>query len=180
MEIYNEIISKSLIDFEEIKLVLANNNIELVESKQIKERYFLNGKVNFKTANYKKILKNSYILLSINDNEYICYKSYDDYEKRKSKIKIYDEEECIDLLNHAGYKEVFTIEKNVYTYSNGINELHVINLINIGVYVSVKKQGESLENLKDILSTFDIPYQEDECDESIEKLVIRKIRRHLG
>ena len=38
---YCEIISRSLIDFEEIKMILANNNVMLVSGSQINDRVFL-------------------------------------------------------------------------------------------------------------------------------------------
>ena len=179
MKVYNEIITKSLIDFEEIKLIFANNNIELVKSEQIKERFFLKKDISFKTASYKKILDNSYILLEKNERPYLNYKSHNGLEKCSSTIEIIDENECIDFLNHIGFKEVFNIEKNVYLFSDGINECSVIHLINTGIYLSTKKENATKEELKNILDAFKLPYKEDECDESIEKIVISKIRRYL-
>ena len=41
MKKYCELISKSLIDFEEIKMILANNNVLLLSGYQAKERVFL-------------------------------------------------------------------------------------------------------------------------------------------
>lgn len=179
MEKYNEIISKSLIDFEEIKLVFANNNIKLVNSYQVKERYFLKQSISFKTANYKKILENSYIFSEVNEKKYLCYKSKSNEQKEISKIEIVNEEDCIDFLNHIGLKETFSIEKNIYSYTDGLNEFSIINLINLGLYVSAKKENATVDELKGILSSFHIPYNESECDESIEKVVISKARRYL-
>jgi adenylate cyclase class IV len=179
MEKYNEIISKSLIDFEEIKFILANNNVELVKSYEIKERYFLNKSIKFKSATFERIMKNSYILTSENDDLYLSYKSKEDNSKLISKLKIVDSDSCIEFLNHVGFKETFGIEKNVYVYSDGINKINIINLINIGLYLNVKKEEASINELKDILSSFAIPYNEDNIDESIEKLVINKVRRYL-
>lgn len=179
MKVYNEIISKSLIDFEELKFVLANNNVNLVNSKQIKETYFLNNNISFKTANYKKILENSYVLLDINEKLYLAYQSYDQNTKSTSSIEINNREDCIEFLNHAGFNEILTIEKNVYDYNNGENNLSVINLINVGLYLSVKKENSSVNELKQILDSFNIPYKNDMCDESIEKVVINKVRRYI-
>lgn len=179
MEIYNEIITKALIDFEEIKFVFANNNIKLVRSEEIKERYFLKKDISFKTASYKTILDNCYILVEKNDKNYLVYKNHDELQKCKSSIEITNKNDCIDFLNHIGFKETFNIEKNVYVFSNGENECEVINLINMGIYLSVGKENASLNDLKNILNTFKLPYKEDECNESIEKLVISKVRRYL-
>lgn len=179
MKIYNEIITKSLIDFEEIKLILANNNVELVKSEQIKERYFLKKEISFKTASYKTILDNSYVLLEKDEKVYLNYKTYNELEKCSSSIEIVDENECIDFLNHIGFKETFNIEKNVYLFSNENNQFSVINLINTGIYLSAEKENASKEELMDILNSFKLPYKEDECNESIEKLVISKVRRYL-
>lgn len=179
MKIYSEIISKSLIDFEEIKFILANNNIELVRSEQVKERYFLSNDITFKSASYKKILENIYILEEIENKMSLVYKTYSDYHESISKIEIVSEEDCIDFLNHIGFKEIFTIEKNIYDFSDGVNEFSVINLINTGLYLSVKKENATIDELKQILDSFKIPYKEDECNESIEKIMISKIRRYL-
>ena len=179
MKIYSEIISKSLIDFEEIKFILANNNIELVKSEQVKERYFLNKDITFKSASYKKILENVYILEEIEEKKSLVYKTYDDYHKSVSKIEIINEKDCVDFLNHIGFNEAFTIEKNVYDFSNGVNEFSVINLINSGLYLNVQKEDATLEELKQILDSFKVPYKEDECNESLEKLMISKVRRYL-
>ena len=178
MRLYTEIISKSLIDFEEMKFVLANNNIKLVKSEQVKERYFLKNDISFKSASYKKILENTYILEEIEDKKSLVYKTYGDYQKAVSKIEHVNEEDTIDFLNHIGFKETFAIEKNIYDFSDGINEFSVINLINTGLYLSVKKENTTIEELKEILSSFKIPYNEAECNESIEKLVISKVRRY--
>ena len=179
MKIYNEIITKSLIDFEEIKFVFANNNIDLARSEEVKERYFLKNNISFKTASYKTILDNCYILVENNDKRYLVYKSHDELKRSQSSIEILNEEDCIDFLNHIGFKEAFNIEKNIYVFSNGKYECNVINLINMGIYLSVQKENASLEELKELLDTFNLPYKEDECDESIEKLVISKVRRYL-
>lgn len=176
---YNEIICRSLIDFEEIKFVLANNNIELVNSNQVKERYFLKNDISFKNASYKKILENSFILSDINDKKYLSYKSFNEYTKSISKIEVVNEDECIDFLTHIGYKEAFVLEKNVYQYSDTIHTLNIINLINIGLYLSVAKEDASSDELKEILSSFNIPYDDQDLNVSIEKLVMSKDRRYL-
>ena len=178
MNTYNEIVSKSLIDFEEIKFILANNNIKLVDSNQVKERYFLKGDISFKNASFKKIFENSFILSDIDDKKYLSYRTYTDYTKSNSKMEITNESECIDFLSHIGYKEVYLLEKNVYVYSNGINTLQIINIINMGLYLSVQKENASLDELKEILESFNIPFDHDDCNISIERLIISKDRRY--
>lgn len=179
MDRYNQIITKSLIDFEEIKFILANNNIKLVNSYEIKERYFLKNCVNFKTASYDKILQNSYVLAGVNQKLYLSYTSVLESEKTTTKIEISNEKECVEFLNHIGLKESFTIEKNVYVYSGGENQFSIINLIGIGLYLSVVKENTKIDHLKEILSTFNIPYDEENCNVSLEKLFINKLRRHI-
>lgn len=178
MHTYNEIVSRSLIDFEEIKFVLANNNIKLVNSNQVRERYFLKENISFKNASFKKIFENSFILSDIDDKKYLSYRTYTDYTKSNSKMEINDEKECVDFLDHIGYKEVYLLEKNVYEYSDGANILQIINVINMGIYVSVQKENATIEELKEILESFNIPFDHDDCNVSIERLIISKDRRY--
>jgi len=179
MERYNEIISESLIDFEEIKFILANNNIELTSSLEIKQRYFLKKDVSFKKANISKIIENSYILENIEHKLYLSYKTIDKNHIIKSKIEIIDEDMCIEFLNHAGFEKAFTIEKNVYVYQNAKSKISVVNLIGIGLYLNVRKENASEEELKLILSSFGLPYKENKCDVNFERLAINKARRYL-
>lgn len=176
---YNEIITKSLIDFEEIKFVLANNNIDLVKSEQIKERYFLKDSVSLKSSNYNSILDNCYVLSNANNKSYLSIKKKQNIEVSISRMEIVDEEETVDFLSYIGYKEAFNIEKNVYVYSNKENEMKIIDLMNVGTFISVRKDNSSLEELKDILSSFGLPFNEEECNESIEKIMLSKVRRHM-
>lgn len=176
---YNEIITKSLIDFEEIKFVLANNNIDLVKSEQIKERYFLKDSVSLKSSNYNSILDNCYVLSNANNKLYLSIKKKQNIEVSISRMEIVDEEETVDFLSYIGYKEAFNIEKNVYVYSNKENEMKIIDLMNVGTFISVRKDNSSLEELKDILSSFGLPFNEEECNESIEKIMLSKVRRHM-
>ena len=179
MEKYNEIIKPALIDFEEIKFILANNNINLITSKEIREKYYLKNDISLKTAKYQTIIDNSYILINVNETKsYLSYKKQYGNEKEVSLISIEEEKECIDFLNHAGYKEAFTIEKNVYEYENDSNKLEIVNLIGIGLYLSMKSNDESVEKLNEIMTTFNIPYDESE-DVVFEKLVINKVRRYM-
>lgn len=177
MKICNEIITKSFIDFEEIKFILANNNIELIKSYELKESYFLNEKINFKTADINKIIENSYILSEANKELHLLYVSKKDIEKKVSKIRILDKNECVEFLNHTGFQEKFCIEKNVYVYIKNENMLSIINLIGIGFFIKLEKPGASIEELKAILNEFYIPYDEENCNISIEKKFIDKIRR---
>lgn len=179
MEKYNEIVTKSLIDFEEIKYVLANNNIKLVNSDEIKESYYLHKNVSLRNANYKKILENCYRLINVRGKIYLVYKSREDSKTIETKIEIINEEECIEFLNHTGYYESFTIEKDVYEYSDGRHNMSVINLLNIGNFLRISQDEASIEELKEILKEFRIPFNEAECEESLEKLVISKNRRYM-
>lgn len=179
MKQYNEIISASLIDFEEIKLVLANNNIELISSSEIKERYFLSKDVSFKNANYRKIIEKNYVVVRIDDKLYLSHRSKLGYQKTVSNIEVINENDCIDFLNHIGFEEAFEIEMNVYEYGDSYKRLRVINLIGIGLFLSVRKEDASEEELKNILSSFKIPYNEDDCDVGFERLAISKARRYM-
>ncbi len=176
---YNEIITKSLIDFEEIKFVLANNNIELVKSKQIKERYFLKDSISLKSSNYSSILENCYVLSNDNHKLSLSIKKKNDLEVTISRMEVVNEEETVDFLSHIGFNEAFYVEKNVYTYSDEINEIKIIDLMNVGTYVSVSKENSSLEELKSILASFNIPCNEEEYNESIEKTILSKVRRYM-
>jgi adenylate cyclase class IV len=179
MEKYCEITSKSLIDFEEIKFILANNNIDLVSSNQIQEKIFLKNDVSFANANYQTIMDNSLKLSKINDKRYLSYTSGNDIEKKTTRIEINEEDACERFLNHIGYKEVCLLELDMYVYSDGKYELNIINLINIGLYLNVKKSDSNVDELKGILNSFNIPYDEDVCNQSIEKLFINKLRRQM-
>lgn len=176
---YCEIISRSLIDFEEIKMILANNNVMLVSGSQINDRVFLKNGVSILNANYKTIVDNSIVISSVNDKKYLLYTTGDSYNKESSKIEIVNETDCEEFLNHIGFKEQFQVDADSYTYSDGINNLIITNLINIGLYVSVRKENATVEELKDILSSFNIPYDEEVVDESIEKLCVNKLRRQM-
>ena len=56
---------------------------------------------------------------------------------------------------------------------------NIINLINIGLYISVRKENATFEEVKEILESFNIPHIEEVLDESIEKLVVNKLRRQM-
>jgi len=176
---YCEITSKSLIDFEEIKFILANNNIDLVSSNEIQEKIFLKNEISFINANYQTIMDNSLILSKIDDKSYLSYTSGNDIEKETTRIEINDEDACERFLNHIGYKQEGVLELDLYVYSDGKNELNIINLINIGLYVSVKKDNSNVGELKEILNSFNIPYDEEVYNESIERLFINKLRRQM-
>ena len=95
MEKYSEIIRSSLVDFEEIKLILANNNIDLVSSKEIRERYYLKNGISFKSASYQKIIENSYILANVNDKVYLAYKKEIGNDKEIAYLSIANESACL-------------------------------------------------------------------------------------
>ena len=179
MEEYNEIVTKSLIDFEEIKLILANNNIDLVKSYHIAEEYYLNSEVSLKSATFQRILDNSYIIISDGNKQYLSYKSKQGLNVRISKMVISDIKDCTNLLLHKGYIESFNIEKNVYEYSNGNDTIYVIDILNLATFFCIKKKDASLLELKEILSSFNMPFNEDKCNEEIEKVVIAKLRRYI-
>ena len=61
---------------------------------------------------------------------------------------------------------------NVYVYGNSKCQMNVVNLIGIGLYLSVQKENASEEELKEILSSFGIPYKENKCDINFERLSI--------
>ena len=71
------------------------------------------------------------------------------------------------------------VDSDRYIYSDGNNYLYVTNLANIGLYVGVRKENANEEELKEILSSFDIPYDEEVCDESMERLFVNKLRRQM-
>ena len=179
MEKYCEIISKSLIDFEEIKMILANNNVMLISGNQINDRVFLKNGVSLSNSNYKTIIDNSIVISSVNDKKYLLYTTGDSYNKQSSRIEIVNEKDCEEFLNHIGFKETFEVDADCYTYSDGNNSLNIINLINIGLYVNVRKENATVDELREILSSFNIPYDEEVVDESIEKLCVNKLRRQM-
>jgi adenylate cyclase class IV len=179
MSKYCRLTSKSLIDFEEIKFILANSNIELISSNQIKERAFLKNDISFVNANYKTIVNNLLKISDINGKKYLIHETGSDYDKEATSIEINSESDCVALLNHIGYSEQYVFDADHYVYSDGTNQLEVLNLINIGLYLSVKKEDSNEKELKEILSSFHIPYDEDECNESIEKIFINKLRRQM-
>ena len=53
---YCEVTSKSLIDFEEIKFILANNNVNLVKAHQLNGKVYLKDTVSVLNSNYKTII----------------------------------------------------------------------------------------------------------------------------
>ena len=179
MEKYNEIIRASLIDFEEIKFILANNNIELISSNEIKENYYLKNGISLKNANYNTLIDKSYILANINDKLYLINKEEDGISKSFTKLEIVNENECVEFLNHAGFKEAFTIEKNIYTYRNNDKYMDVINLIGIGIFLGVRRVDSSEDELITILDSFNLPYNDKENNIVIEKLVLNKLRRYI-
>lgn len=179
MKKYCELISKSLIDFEEIKMILANNNVLLLSGYQAKERVFLKNGISLLNANYKTIIDNSLTISEVDDKKFLFYTTGEKYNKESSKIEIVNESECEEFLNHIGYKEQFVVDSDRYIYSDGNNYLYVTNLANIGLYVGVRKENANEEELKEILSSFDIPYDEEVCDESMERLFVNKLRRQM-
>ena len=179
MSKYCRLTSKSLIDFEEIKFILANRNVDLISSNQIKERAFLKNDISYINANYKTIVNNLLKISDINGKKYLIHETGYDCDKETTSIEINNEEDCEALLNHIGYSEQYVFDADHYVYSDGINQLEVLNLINIGLYLSVKKEGSNEKELKEILSSFNIPYDEEECNESIEKIFINKLRRQM-
>lgn len=177
MSKYCELTSKSLIDFEEIKMILANNNVELISGHQINDRVFLKTGVSLFNSNYKTIIDNSVVLSSVNDKKYLFYTTGESYNKESTKIEIIDESECEAFLNHIGFEEKFQVDADYYIYSDGSDNLIIINLANIGLYVSVQKENASLDELKSILSSFNVPFDEECCEESVIKLCVNKLRR---
>ena len=176
---YCEVTSKSLIDFEEIKFILANNNVNLVKAHQLNGKVYLKDTVSVLNSNYKTIIDNSLTMYVINGKKYLCYITEDGYYKNTTSIEIVDENECIEFLNHIGFNEQFSLDADYYVYSDGVNMLNIINLINIGLYISVRKENATFEEVKEILESFNIPHIEEVLDESIEKLVVNKLRRQM-
>ena len=123
-------------------------------------------------------MSNSYTIVESGSKKYLSYKTKKGSEVNISQMEILNERDCMDFLSHIGFQETFNIEKNLYEYSDGKNFLSIINMMNIGTFMNIKKENSTKEQLCKILSSFNIPYNENECNEAIEKVVISKIRRN--
>ena len=80
---------------------------------------------------------------------------------------------CFD--KKSNFKELLMIAFSEYHNE----ELKAIQFKFNDINIVVTKENANEEELKEILSSFDIPYDEEVCDESMERLFVNKLRRQM-
>jgi len=167
-----EICLKSNVSFEELKDIMVNKGFKVQEDFQMNDIYMVRNEVDININNKEFILKDNVLVRETVGKRVLLVKKIKEFDingnvikQKSSKCKIETYEDGYKFMKSIGYKKAFELKDHNILLTNGINEIYIQDVENLGVFVEMENKnllldndnGSTLEELLDNIKKYDLP-----------------------
>ena len=148
MQFEKEITVQILDDYNTLHSSLLKEGFKIVDEYILKDIYMLKKEVDINSAPILDLLNEGILIRDVVDITKLIVYKYKEFnetgeitKQSKTKCKIYDIDEAVNLFNIVGYKELIQINDKCISYSNDEVEL-VVQLVN-DKYIFIEMEEKS-------------------------------------
>lgn len=164
----NEITVEVDITYEEVDKILKEKGFKIVEEYTVNDTYMLDNKVDTTNLSNREILSKCILIRDISPytkNLTYKHKEFDQNGNIVNQVKIdcpvEDIDKAIKFMEAINYKILFNLKDDLIIYSNDLMEL-AVQLVDSHIYIEVEAKYKdkifTVEEMKTMLDSFDLPY----------------------
>lgn len=182
-----EICLKSNVSFEKLKNIMFDMGFKVQEDFQMNDIYMINKDINISLDNKNVIFKDNILIRETVGKKILFVNKIKELDKNgvvigehSVKCSITDSLSGYSFLCSIGYKKAFELKDHNLLVTNGVNEIYIQDVEELGTYIEMEQKnlllkntnGDSIDELVNTIKKYNLPldYSNISVKKSVEML----------
>jgi adenylate cyclase class IV len=167
-----EICLKSMINFDELKQLMLQKGFKIQEDFVVNDIYMISNGIKLLYKNKDYILKNNILVRETVGKKIFLIKKIKKYDnndnvvnERSVKCMINSKQDGYNFLKNIGYKKIFELIDHNILFTNGVNEIYIQGISDLGAFVEMEdknlllsgRNGNDINELLETIKKYELP-----------------------